>query len=73
MVKEYLKKRPKCEEDIYYSMEKCENPAMFVLRTPHDVHLVCGIHARMYQSKALNPFRLKELSEIRKEQEYSNA
>jgi hypothetical protein len=72
MSNEFLKKRPRCEEGEHYAFGKCQRAAKFVLRSPTSIHLVCGIHARIYQSKALNPFRIRELPEIRLEQGYKD-
>jgi hypothetical protein len=72
MSNKFLKKRPCCEEGDWDAPEPCQRPAKFVLRSSAGVHLVCGIHARMYISKALNPFRLRELDQIHKEQGESN-
>lgn len=67
MSNEYLKNRPRCEESDWYAGEPCMRASKFVLRAPAGIHLVCGIHARIYQTKALNPLRINELPEIEKE------
>jgi hypothetical protein len=58
MSKDYLSKRPRCEDKT--QREPCKNPAMFIKTAPVGTWLVCGNCARKYITSALNPFRMKE-------------
>ena len=65
-------KKPICQETRVVDSEPCKNPAKFVVDAPayeKGQFLVCGIHARIFGSTFLHPFRLEEWIKKTKEGE----